>query len=329
MPIYGVEAYIGRAIESVIQQTFTDWELLIVNDGSLDRSRDIAAEYADLDQRIHIIDKSNGGLSSARLKGFEYAIGEYISFIDSDDTIEPTYLKELYANIKKYDADICICSYKTINEEYVTTNPLCFSQKITIIEGKDCIFQYYLLLQLPSIQRNKDFLPSFMWLRLFKKDVISKDLFISERDVLQEDLAFSARIYKRLNRVVAIDKPLYNYYVNKGSLTLKYRENVWNMLKALLGEVKDAIYGYPSELTEDRVMGQKMTAIQFSLINASRLDYKNFKNEFKNILADNLVKEVAESVSIRGIKRGFIVVLIALKLHWPSLLYKYNKKRIR
>lgn len=326
MPMYGVEAYIGRAIESVQQQTFTNWELLIVNDGSKDRSREVAAEYERQDERIKIIDKPNGGLTSARLKGFECSTGKYLVFIDSDDSLQPSYLETLIANIQKYDADICMCSYNTINNRNVKANTLCFLQKTTILEGEDNIFQNYFLLQIPSYRRNTKFLPSFMWLRLFKREVIVDDLFVSERKVLLEDLAFSARLFKRLNRVVVIDEPLYNYYVNNGSLTMKYRENVWGMMKELIAEVNNVLEGHPKKYIEERVVGQCLTAMQFSLLNASRLDFKSFQSEYYNIRKEK--SKVWRCMPLWGIKHGFVVMIISLWVRCPYILYKYNRKKI-
>lgn len=327
MPMYGVEAYIGKSIESVQQQTFPYWELLIVNDGSKDRSRDIAAEYERKDPRIRIIDKPNGGLTSARLKGLEYAVGDYLAFIDSDDTLQPSYLDVLYTNIRKYDANVCMCSYNTIIGGNTTPHYLYFKDKTTIIEGKD-IFQNYFLPQIASIKKGNSFLPSFMWLRLFKKEVVTTDLFISERVVYQEDLAFSARIVKSLDRVVVINEPLYNYSVNAGSLTQKYRDNAWQMMSNLTNEIKMAFKEHPSELTVDRKYSQILSAVHFTLMNASRMDFHYFKKEFRMVRNMDSVREAFRHTSFINLKPAFIVLLVSLKVKCSYILYIYNKKRV-
>ena len=327
MPMYGVEPYIGRAIESVRQQTFTSWELLIVNDGTKDRSRDIAAKYESQDQRIRIIDKTNGGLTSARLKGLEYAVGDYLAFIDSDDTLQSSYLDVLYANIKKYDADVCMCSYNTVVGANTTPHYLYFEDRTTIIEGK-AIFQNYFLPQIASIKRGACFLPSFMWLRLFKKSIVTADLFVSERAVYQEDLVFSARIVKTLERVVVINEPLYNYFVNSGSLTQKYRDNAWQMMSNLANEVSIAFKEYPNELTIERKYSQIFFAVHFTLMNASRMDFHSFKKEFRRVRGMDSVREALRHISLMGLKPTFIVLLVSLKVKCPYISYLYNKKRL-
>jgi glycosyltransferase involved in cell wall biosynthesis len=111
MPVYGVERYIARAIESVLAQEFTDWELLVVNDGSSDRSREIAEAYANRDSRIVLLDKENGGLSDARNFGLERARGKYIHLFDSDDSIEADMYGRLIAEMGRGEDDFIIFGY--------------------------------------------------------------------------------------------------------------------------------------------------------------------------------------------------------------------------
>lgn len=327
MPVYGVEAYIARAIESVRRQTFTDWELLIVNDGTKDRSREIAAEYEKQDARIHIIDKPNGGLTSARLKGLEFAIGNYLSFIDSDDTLQPEYLEVLYSNIQKYDADVCMCSYNTVYGDKPTPQHLYFTEETTILEN-DNIFVKYFLPQIPSAKAYAVSLPSFMWLRMFRKEVVKECMFVSERGVYKEDLAFSARISKELNRVVAINTPLYNYYVNDGSLTQKYRDNAWRMMLSLNKEIEQSLSTCPQFISDDRIKGQMVSSVHYALMNAARLDYRGFKCEYNIIRNNPDVKSILGNLSCCGLAKAYLALLISLKMNCPYLLYKYNRTRI-
>lgn len=325
--MYGVEAYIARAIESVQHQTFQNWELLIVNDGTKDRSREIAAKYEQEDSRIHIIDKPNGGLTSARLKGLENAQGDFLSFIDSDDTLHPDYLEALYSNIVKYDADVSMCSYNTINGKSVTLQHLYFSDENTILEDTD-IFERYFIPQVPSIRNSADFLPSFMWLRLFRKDVINASMFVSEREVYKEDLAFSARIIGHLKRIVVVNKQLYNYYVNTGSLTQKYRENAWGMMLSLTEEIRQALDMCPNVRDNEIMIGQMISAIHFALMNAARLDYRGFKKEYNIIRSNKDVITIVNNLSYSGLRNAYLVLLFSLKIKCPYLLYWYNKKRV-
>ena len=106
VPVYKAEAYLHRCIDSIIVQTFTNWELLLVDDGSPDRSGVICDEYAGKDERIKVFHKENGGVSSARNLGIDKAVGEWLCFIDSDDTIQPTYLDDFESFYFKYKLEI-------------------------------------------------------------------------------------------------------------------------------------------------------------------------------------------------------------------------------
>lgn len=111
VPVYKAEKYLNRCVDSILAQTFTDWELLLIDDGSPDRSDEICDEYAKKDFRIRVIHKENGGVSSARQRGLDEAVGEYTIHVDSDDWVEPNMLEELYKKAKQDDADIVICDY--------------------------------------------------------------------------------------------------------------------------------------------------------------------------------------------------------------------------
>lgn len=111
VPVYKAEKYINRCIDSILAQTYTDWELLLVDDGSPDRSGEICDEYAKKDSRIRVFHKENGGVSSARQMGQDKASGEYTIHADPDDWMEPTMLEELYAKAKEDDADMVLCDF--------------------------------------------------------------------------------------------------------------------------------------------------------------------------------------------------------------------------
>ena len=112
VPVYKVEKFLDRCINSIIQQTFTNLEIILVDDGSPDRSGEICDEWKMKDKRIRVIHKENGGLSDARNKGLDVATGDYVAFIDSDDWIDPDMFQLLYDATQKYQADIAECSWR-------------------------------------------------------------------------------------------------------------------------------------------------------------------------------------------------------------------------
>ncbi len=116
VPIYNVEAYLPRCIDSILAQTYTDFELILVDDGSPDNCPSICDEYAEKDSRIIVIHKENGGLSSARNAGLDIAQGDYIGFVDSDDFIHPQMYERLMESLTDNNADISICNFERVNE---------------------------------------------------------------------------------------------------------------------------------------------------------------------------------------------------------------------
>ena len=132
MPVYNVEAYVAKAIESMLAQTLTDFEFLIVDDGTKDKSGIICDEYAKKDSRIHVIHKENGGAPSARNTAIDIAKGKYMYFMDSDDWAEPTMLEDMYALAEKNAAQLVVCGFYI--DTYYGTQHL--SEKICVDNKK-------------------------------------------------------------------------------------------------------------------------------------------------------------------------------------------------
>lgn len=205
MPMYGVEKYIAKAITSVLNQTFHDWELLIVNDGSIDNSRSIAFTFAEQDERIKILDKENGGLSDARNYGLNNACGDYIHFFDSDDWIEPDYYSKLLSLIGDYD--LVICGYVVDTDKYSNIRN-CFSGELKDIAGNtlNLMVGYYL---------------NFAWNKLFRKSFLIDNSLYYEKELYRiEDAEFMMRYLKCAPRIKFIEYPGYHYLVvNSASLS--------------------------------------------------------------------------------------------------------------
>lgn len=130
VPVYQVEAYISECVESLLAQTYTNLEILLVDDGSTDSSGEICDEYAVKDDRVRVVHQQNQGAAGARNKGLNLASGEYVAFVDSDDMITSDYIEELYGLIKKYHADIAACAYVRDRKDNVcNTSELCMSSE--------------------------------------------------------------------------------------------------------------------------------------------------------------------------------------------------------
>ena len=194
VPVYNVERYLGRCLESLVHQTFKDYEVILVNDGSTDTSQDIIDEYVNKYPMIKAYKKENGGMSSARNTALKYATGEYIAFVDSDDYVELFFLEKLYEKAKEMESDVVICDYYAWNEE----------EK----RYMKCHMNY-------SPEDKVEYLlsPPMVWTKLIKKEIMDKVQFTE--GIYYEDLDICVRMLPYVNKVSFVDEALYDYYVQQ------------------------------------------------------------------------------------------------------------------
>ena len=203
IPVYKVEKYLEKCIESVLKQTYTNLQIILVDDGSPDNCGKICDEYAKKDSRIEVIHKINGGLSDARNVGINRANGRYIGFVDSDDYIKEDMYEKLINLIKEYDADISICNlYDVIDgKEYV--------------RNKDNgIHEYSRIDILKEILLDKN-IQSYAWNKLCKRELFDTIRFPVGR--VMEDLGIAHKILFDAGQIAYSDEPLYYYYQRDGS----------------------------------------------------------------------------------------------------------------
>lgn len=325
IPVYNVEKYLDRCIASIAKQSFTDYEAIFVNDGSTDNSRDLCEKLISEYPNFRLVNKKNGGLTSARILGFHESCGQYISFIDSDDYLHPEYLKMLYETASIHHADVSMCCYYTDKEGEIVEVKLDFPDNLTVINKED-IFGYYMLPQLPSLIQSDRRIPSFMWLRMYNRRVLTENFFISERHVFQEDLASSLYTYRLYNKVVVINTPLYYYCINQGSLTLRYRDRAWDMICNLHEATIHTLNSINTEEVSARLQGQLLVGAFFCLRNSmAKKQYCTFKTIFEAIRKNkNFKQEVLRyRLSNTGLKTKIMLSLI--KWNIPGIMYLIYK----
>ena len=204
VPVYKVEKYLNRCINSIINQTYRDLEIILVDDGSPDRCGEICDEYALKDNRIKVLHKENNGQSSARNAGLDIATGNYITFVDSDDWIEPqTYTLMLLA-IQNNDCDIAICGHRIAYDENPTLNN--FSADTQLLNSEELLQEIFGKLN------------NAAWNKLYRKELIG-DLRFPIGFAHGEDLIFNLNYLKNCKSGVINNTPLYNYFVRADSVT--------------------------------------------------------------------------------------------------------------
>ena len=209
VPVYNVEKYLIRCVDSILKQTYTNLEILLVNDGSTDSSGSICDSFASIDSRIKVIHKKNGGLSDARNTGIKIVTGQYIGFVDSDDWINPKMYEKLYKNIKKHDADISICGFSLI-EEVAQNSPL------DLLPEKKYEIQRFTSKQALEILLTKRLFHSNAWDKLYTKELFENIEYPKGR--IYEDIATTYKLICKANGIVYCAYPGYNYLQRQGSL---------------------------------------------------------------------------------------------------------------
>ena len=213
VPIYQVEAYLPRCIDSILAQTYTDFELILVNDGTKDNCPAIMDAYAQKDTRIRLVHKKNGGLSSARNAGLDVAAGRFVAFVDSDDYIEPTLLEDTVRAAIETDADQVLFNYQIVDLDGAHCPYLQFEDEVIDLE-KYGLAKYFYRYWMPYKHGQE------AWSKLYRRDMIEKHAlrYAPNHEIFAEDTLFSAMYLLHTKKIAALSKAYVNYVQRGDSL---------------------------------------------------------------------------------------------------------------
>jgi glycosyltransferase involved in cell wall biosynthesis len=205
IPVYNSEKTLNRCVNSILNQTFMDWELLLVDDGSTDKSGKICDQYALKDFRIRVFHKKNGGVSSARNTGLDYAIGSWITFVDSDDFIDATFLDTL---IRLQSSDLCISGIQFINNETILLPPEEYIKIENVAELDNLLNKLYF---------------TAPWGKVYKNEIIQKNNIRFNINLkIGEDTDFVLKYLLYINDIRLISRPLYHFFNDEKGKITKY-----------------------------------------------------------------------------------------------------------
>lgn len=242
VPVYNVEPYLRRCVESILHQTYQNLEILLVDDGSTDASGAICDEYATLDDRVTVIHQKNGGLSAARNMGIDRAKGEYLCFVDSDDLLDCHMVETLYTDLTEQGAEIAVVGFQMFERESEITHPE-FITQVQCMSGRDAIRSTLV----------SDELGDFAWNKLYKKDLFRGIRYPLGR--MMEDQGTTYKLFLQCEKVVYRPVPLYYYYQRADSIlhrrNLKFYEDKFDMGYQKYQALKKA---YPDMQENDAAM---------------------------------------------------------------------------
>lgn len=233
IPVYNVENYFKRCMESVLNQSYHNLEIILVDDGSTDNSGRLCDEYKKKDDRIKVIHKDNEGLGITRNRGLEKATGKYVTFIDSDDFIPSNSILGMVQEIEKYNCDLVIGNYYYGEQiKPCTAEERCYHDQEVI--------DYVLVHLLGNKPKEEDMISVSAWGKLFKRDIIEKNQlkYPSERKLIWEDIAFNLDYIPLCSSVYVSHIPRYHYCFNGESLTHKYNPDKLTLIMKMYEYVK-------------------------------------------------------------------------------------------
>ena len=295
---YNVEKYIRRCLESIISQTYENIEIIVVNDNSTDKTKEIYSLFSD--SRMMIINKRiNEGLSEARNTGLESATGDYITFVDGDDYIDVDTIKRCVKRIYETQADeIVFASYFDRKDGSRLKMDIHSSKELYIGKADMKIYFNEGIGSLPNSKFDRD-IGITPWARLYKRDVIKNNnlKFISERKYIYEDLTFFLLSTPCINSVAIMHEPLYHYCENEGSLTQKNSMNRFSRVHVMHEYIKKS---YPdifaSKETNLRYKRQILSYIRLCVMHIAK-GREPVKN-IKHICNDDFTSEILEDYPI-------------------------------
>lgn len=316
VPVYGVEKYIDKCLDSLVKQSLKEIEVIVVNDGTKDNSQKIIDKYVKkYPDKIKSFIKENGGQGSARNYGLEKVSGEYIGYVDSDDFIEKDMYKKLYNKAKEKDYDIVVCGNYNVSEDYQNKNVDVF------------INNYNTDLE------NIFFGKMAVWNKIYKRDILIKNKLEFKEKVWYEDLAFTLKAIMNSNTFAFIDEPLYDYLIREGS-TMN-NSNVQRNLE-ILDAFNDILSYIKHNKKEEYFSKIEFLAIDHIYISAIvrvlKADAdKNIKKETIEKLIDYMNKKFPNYKSNKYINtlsknRKIIYKLINIKMYGLiNLIFKVKK----
>lgn len=239
VPVYNVEKYLSRCVDSIINQTLKEIEIILVDDGSPDQSPQICDEYALKDERIQVIHKLNNGVSSARNAGLKVAQGDYIFFVDSDDWLELDGLQLLYDKAIEYDVDFVRSRAIRTGWPGLEYNAPCMLETPREIEGgyynQERITKEIFSKLIATSQLTMGAITS-VWGSLYRRQfVIENELFFCEKINVAEDLKFNADLVRKTNSFYYIDTAcVYHYFYNTTSISKSFRKERWESCQYII-----------------------------------------------------------------------------------------------
>jgi len=333
VPVYNVEKYIKKCLESLIIQPLEDIEIILIDDGSEDASGKICDEYSKRDTRIKVVHKKNEGVSIARNTGMQMAQGKYITFVDSDDWIENNTYEILLKKLEQQEVDLLIYNYNYINNQ--TEKNICFPESIFIKNDKEKIQDLQALTLAPELGKYTSFQVTFLglgvcWNKIYKKEIIEKNNLqfkIKRKNTMNEDLLFNYEYLENVNAVQIVNENLYNYRQISTSAVKKFNHDILNIYQELLGEIQKHEEKHIQDVYYKTAFNLRVTLSFFYIVKLYFCHKENKKpyftryKEFKKCLKEEKYNQAFKNIDKKYCNYKVKITKILLHLKMYLLLF--------
>ncbi|MBE6985054.1 MAG: glycosyltransferase [Ruminococcaceae bacterium] len=316
VPVYKAEKFIERCVNSILNQTYRDLELILVDDGSPDQCPQLCDRFAEADKRVRVIHKKNGGVSTARNAGLEVVRGEYIAFVDSDDFLEPQMYEKMMEKAIAHDCDVVMCDCVKDFKDHST------------VYSHDIRGGFYNLDQLKQehyphllIMENVEYPATISnWTLLWKSTLNTTDMRYQSGVRFSEDLLFGAKLLRKAKSFYYMKgEALYHYVMNDASASHTYVPDKWNDYQLLHSRIV-AEFGADKEFDFSKQIDLCLLFFLYNTLgetNGADISQKEKKTKMREILRDESVRAMFRRVKV-------LKLPIATKLKLITLIYKYR-----
>lgn len=329
VPVYNVKEYLEQCLDSIIHQTLSNIEIILVNDGSTDGSDEICKKYAALDGRVILINQKNAGLAAARQAGLNVAKGEYIGFVDSDDWLELSMYEEMYEKAKAHEADIVFCN---VYRDEDKKEQIYFEPGFYDREGMEKVIFPRLLAGFDE-NKNECTLRWCNWLRIYRRSLIEENnIRFDPRFRRCQDLPFTFECTIYANSYYYLgDRYLYHNRMNFQSLSKGYTKNMWGLLKPWVEYLKKVVDGYQAyDFSGQMRLRAALTVFECADNETKPNNVRKLCERIATIR--QIMKEAKEicnwkEIDTKGMGRVYKLYALCFKWRLPLTFYLLSKKR--
>ena len=327
-PVYNVEKYLARCMDSLINQSFKDIEILAINDGSTDNSLEILRQYEAKDKRIKVINNSNMGVSETRNIGLSEAKGEFIVFVDSDDWIDKDMIKNMYDFMINEMSDMVMCTYIREFENHKKEKKFDLPE-VNIYEANEVKNELFrrLVGPLDNELSNPEYIDALgtVWAKMYKTSILKENSlkFIDLKEIgTGEDILFNIYVFNYINKAILLNKPMYHYWRgNKESITSKYIPGFIEKRRAYFKYMKDFITDNDLGIDFNNALNNRIctSVLGTGLVECYKDNDISFIEKIKrikSILNDEYIDEAYKSLNLKY-----------FSIHW-RVFYFFNKYKL-